>query len=132
MFPLRDENPTELTPVVTFIIIALNVLVWVFVQQAGAGEEYLASLCAFAAIPADITGSLASGDVIQLGQDAACQVSGLGWITILTSMFMHGSWMHLIGNMWFLWVFGNNIEDSMGHIRFVIFYVVCWHHWRTS
>ena len=125
MFPLRDENPTELTPVVTFIIIALNVLVWVFVQQAGAGEGYLASLCTFAAIPADITGGLSAGDVIQLGQDAACRVAGLGWITVLTSMFMHGSWMHLIGNMWFMWVFGNNVEDSMGHIRFVIFYLLC-------
>ena len=125
MFPLRDENPTELTPVVTFIIIALNVLVWVVVQQAGAGDGYLASLCSLAAIPADITGSLVAGDVIQLGPEATCQVSGLGWLTILTSMFMHGSWMHLIGNMWFLWVFGNNIEDSMGHIRFVIFYLLC-------
>ena len=125
MFPLRDENPTELTPVVTFIIIALNVLVWVFVQQAGSGDGYMASLCTFAAIPADITGGLSAGDVIQLGQDATCQVSGLGWITVLTSMFMHGSWMHLIGNMWFMWVFGNNIEDSMGHVRFVIFYLLC-------
>ena len=125
MFPLRDENPTELTPVVTFVIIALNVLVWVLVQQAGAGDGYLASLCTFGAIPADITGSLSPGDVIQLGPDAACEAVGLGWFTLLTSMFMHGSWMHLIGNMWFMWVFGNNVEDSMGHIRFVIFYLLC-------
>ena len=125
MFPLRDENPTELVPVVTFVIIALNVLVWLFGQQAGAGEGFLASLCAFGAIPADITGSLDPGSLIQLGPDLACRASGLGWLTILTSMFMHGGWMHLIGNMWFLWVFGNNIEDSMGHIRFVIFYLLC-------
>ena len=125
MFPLRDENPTELTPVVTFVIIVLNVLVWVVVQQAGAGEGFLASLCTFGAIPADITGALAPGELIRLGPETACQVAGLGWLTILTSMFMHGSWMHLIGNMWFMWVFGNNIEDSMGHIRFVVFYLLC-------
>jgi len=125
MFPLRDENPTELVPVVTFVIIALNVLVWLLVQQAGGGEGFLASLCAYGAIPADITGTLGSGDLIQLGPDLACRASGLGWLTILTSMFMHGGWMHLIGNMWFLWVFGNNVEDSMGHVRFVIFYLLC-------
>ncbi len=125
MFPLRDENPTELVPVVTFVIIVLNVLVWLLVQQAGGGEGFLASLCAYGAIPADITGALGSGDLIQLGPDLACRASGLGWLTILTSMFMHGGWMHLIGNMWFLWVFGNNVEDSMGHVRFVVFYLLC-------
>ena len=125
MFPLRDENPTELVPVVTFVIIAINVLVWLLVQQAGAGEGYLASLCTFGAIPADITGGLDPGVLIQLGPDVACQASGLGWLTILTSMFMHGGWMHLVGNMWFMWVFGNNVEDSMGHVRFVVFYLLC-------
>jgi len=54
----------------------------------------------------------------------ACQVGGPKWATVLTSMFMHGSWMHLIGNMWFLWVFGNNIEDSMGHLRYIVFYLL--------
>jgi membrane associated rhomboid family serine protease len=125
MFPLRDENPTELTPVVTFIIIAINTLVWVFVQHSGMGQGFLSSLCSFGAIPADITGALGQGQVISLGPDATCTVVGQGWLTILTSMFMHGSWMHLIGNMWFLWVFGNNIEDSMGHVRFIVFYLLC-------
>ena len=125
MFPLRDENPTSLTPVVTFVFIAINTLVWVFVQQSGGGQGFLSSLCTFGAIPADITGAINPGSIIPLGSDATCTVGGLGWMTILTSMFMHGSWMHLIGNMWFLWVFGNNIEDSMGHIRFVIFYLLC-------
>ena len=125
MFPLRDENPTELVPVITLVIIAINALVWVLVQQAGAGEGFLASLCALGAIPADITGNLDPGSWIQLGPDLACQASGLGWLTLLTSMFMHGGWMHLIGNMWFMWVFGNNVEDSMGHIRFVVFYLLC-------
>lgn len=125
MFPLQDENPTELTPVVTYIIIALNVAVWLLVQQGGAGEGFLQSLCTFGAIPADITGGLQTGEILQLAPEAVCQVGGLGWLTILTSMFMHGGWMHLIGNMWFMWVFGNNIEDSMGHIRFILFYLLC-------
>ena len=112
-------------PVVTFVFIAINTLVWLFVQQGGGEQGFLSSLCTFGAIPADITGSIIPGSVIPLGPDATCTVGGLGWMTILTSMFMHGSWMHLIGNMWFLWVFGNNIEDSMGHIRFVIFYLLC-------
>jgi len=97
----------------------------VLVQQAGAGEGFLSTLCTFGAIPADITGGLTTGSVIKLAPEVACTVGGLGWVTILTSMFMHGSWMHLIGNMWFMWVFGNNIEDSMGHVRFVIFYLLC-------
>ena len=125
MFPLHDENPTELTPVVTVAIIAANVLVWLLVQQAGAGEGFLASLCSFGAIPADITGGLEPGSLIPLGPELVCRASGLGWLTLFTSMFMHGSWMHLIGNMWFMWVFGNNVEDSMGHARFVGFYLLC-------
>ncbi len=124
MFPLWDENPTELTPFVTFVIIALNVLVWLGVQSGGAGTGFLASLCTFGAIPADVTGAIEGGDIISLGPDAECRVAGYGWVTILTSMFMHGGWMHLIGNMWFLWVFGNNIEDSMGHGRFIAFYLL--------
>ncbi len=125
MFPLKDENPTELTPVVTVAIIVLNVLAWLLVQSGGGGEGFLASLCTFGAIPADITGGLDPGQVIQLGGEVSCEVGGLGWATVLTSMFMHGGWMHLIGNMWFMWVFGNNLEDSMGHFRFIAFYLVC-------
>ncbi len=125
MFPLRDENPTELVPVVTVVIIAFNVLVWLLVQQAGAGNGFLASLCTYGAIPADITGSLAPGALIQLTPEVACRTAGLGWLTLFSSMFMHGGWMHLIGNMWFMWVFGNNIEDSMGHVRFIVFYLLC-------
>ena len=125
MFPLKDENPTELTPVITYIFIAMNVAIWVLVQQGGAGEGFLQSLCTFGAIPADITGGLQTGQVLELAPDAACQIGGLGWMTIVTSMFMHGGWMHLLGNMWFLWVFGNNIEDSMGHVRYILFYLLC-------
>ncbi len=125
MFPLYDENPTELVPFVTIVLIVMNVLTWLLVQQAGAGEGFLASLCSFGAIPAGITGHLPSGAAIELGSGVVCESGHLGWLSLVSSMFMHGGWMHLIGNMWFLWVFGNNIEDSMGHARFVLFYLLC-------
>ena len=124
MFPLRDDNPTELFPFVTILIIAANVLVWLLVQGAGAPEPFLNSLCAYGLIPGEVTGSVLPGDTVSLG-DASCTIGGLGTLTVLSSMFMHGGWMHLIGNMWFLWVFGNNIEDSMGHLRYIIFYLLC-------
>jgi len=124
MFPLRDDNPTRRTPVVTMAVIVLNVLVWVLFQRAGVDERFLLSLCGGGAIPADLTGGLGPGAMISLGGNYSCEVGGLGWGTVLTSMFMHGSWMHLLGNMWFLWIFGNNIEDSMGRGRFVVFYLL--------
>lgn len=124
MFPLRDDNPTELFPFVTILIIVANVLVWLLVQGGGAPDAFLNSLCAYGTIPGEITGSVLPGETVSLG-DAGCTIGGLGAWTVLTSMFMHGGWMHLIGNMWFLWVFGNNIEDSMGHFRYIIFYLLC-------
>ncbi|MCG8469052.1 MAG: rhomboid family intramembrane serine protease [Gemmatimonadetes bacterium] len=124
MFPLRDENPTELTPYVTLLFIALNVIAWLVIQGMGQGEPFLQSLCSYGSIPGEITGQIPEGSRVGLGPGASCTIGGLGWETVLTSMFMHGSWMHLIGNMWFLWVFGNNIEDSMGHVRFVVFYLL--------
>ncbi|MCA9736953.1 MAG: rhomboid family intramembrane serine protease [Gemmatimonadetes bacterium] len=125
MFPLRDDNPTEITPVVTFILIAACVGVWILVQGAGASEAaYIASLCQWGAIPGEVLGSIPSGTRIDLGQQASCTAGGATRITLLTSMFLHGSWMHLIGNMWFLWIFGNNVEDSMGHLRYLAFYLL--------
>lgn len=125
MFPLSDENPTELTPFITVALIALNVIVWVYVQGAGFHDSTLfESVCKYGMIPAEITGRTAGYHGVQLAPGVPCRYGGLTWSTIFTSMFLHGSWLHLIGNMWFLWVFGNNIEDSMGHIRFVIFYLL--------
>lgn len=116
MIPLNDENPTELTPWMTMLLIAINLLVWWMVQGAGLDFKALeASVIAYGTYPCEITGQI----------PGECRVEGPGWGALLTSMFMHGGWMHLIGNMLFLWVFGNNIEDSMGHIRFLVFYVVC-------
>jgi len=122
VFPLRDENPTVITPIVTVVLIAANAAAWLFVQGAGTGERFLASLCAYGAIPGEITGAFALGDRVPLGP-GTCGIGGLAGSALVTSMFLHGGWFHLLGNMWFLWVFGNNIEDSMGHLRFVVFFL---------
>ncbi len=124
MFPLKDDNPTELVPYVTLAIIAACVAVWVLIQGGGAAEvPYLRSLCELGTIPAEVAGGQTRGTVA-LGQGAECELGGLTWQTLFTSMFLHGSWMHLLGNMWFLWIFGNNVEDSMGHGRFLVFYLL--------
>ncbi len=130
--PYKDENPTELTPVVTLGIIALNVAAWLFVQGAGADEPLTRSVCQLGLIPGELLGKVPVGAVIPLGRDPLGHLitcpNPIGpphIATVLTSMFMHGGWLHILGNMWFLWVFGNNIEDSMGHARFVVFYLLC-------
>jgi membrane associated rhomboid family serine protease len=127
VFPLRDENPTLLTPYVTVALIAVNIVVWVFVQGGGMSADLLSStVCTYGMIPAEITGRTAGhlGVVLDPGMPA-CVFGGLTWQAMFSSMFMHGSWMHVIGNMWFLWLFGNNVEDSMGHIRYLVFYLIC-------
>jgi membrane associated rhomboid family serine protease len=125
MIPYRDENETQRTPYITGLIIALNVLVWIFIQGAGEGRTLAQSVCELGLIPAEITASVPPGTRIEVGPDTLCQIGqGQNVSHLLTSMFLHGSWMHLIGNMWFLWIFGNNIEDSMGRIRFIVFYIL--------
>lgn len=126
MFPYKDENPTVLTPLVTFGIIGVNVLIWVFVQGLGGEPSMSRSVCELALIPGELLGRVDPGTQVRLSRRAVCVLGGSQtWFTPLSSMFLHGGWFHIIGNMWFLWVFGNNVEDSMGHIRFVIFYVLC-------
>ncbi len=116
MFPLRDDNPTELFPLFTIGFIVSCLAVWIWVQGAGLAPDTLeASVCSLGAIPAEIFGSGSGG--------GPCSFGGLTWHALVTSMFLHGSWMHVIGNMWFLWIFGNNVEDSMGRLRFVVFYL---------
>ena len=120
MFPLRDENPTTLSPLSTLGVIAACTAVWVFLQGAGMSEEtYYSSICNLGVIPAELTGSFNMST-----QEGPCPTGGIGWPALFTSMFSHGSWMHLIGNMWFLWIFGNNIEDAMGHMRFMAFFIL--------
>ena len=126
MFPYKDENPTFTTPVVTLALIAANLAVWVFIQGLGTAPALPNSVCRLGFIPGYLFGGIPPQTEISLGYGVTCNLGGLpAWLTVLTSMFMHGGWMHLIGNVWFLWVFGNNIEDSTGHGRFLVFYLLC-------
>ncbi len=126
MFPYRDDNPTLATPIVTVALIAANVLMWVMVQGMGAEPNLSASVCELGLIPGELFGRLPEGYRLPIAPGAACEIGGEPvWYTPLTSMFLHGGWLHLIGNMWFLWVFGNNVEDSMGRVRYLVFYLLC-------
>ena len=125
MIPYHDENETRRTPVVTMVLIAACVITWIFVQGAGAERPLAASVCNLGLIPGELTGSANPGARFPMGEGLVCVVDpGAQTTNILTSMFLHGSWMHLIGNMWFLWLFGNNIEDSMTRPRFLAFYLL--------
>ncbi len=126
MFPLRDENPTVRPAVATLIIIGLNAVAWIFVQGLGSELPLVKSLCGFGLIPAELLGTVNTGTAVPITEQYSCVLEGeRGLYTPLTSMFLHGSWFHIIGNMWFLWVFGDNVEDSMGPFRFVAFYLLC-------
>ena len=125
MFPYHDENQTQRTAFVTLLIIGLNVVVWLLVQGAGSMLSVARSVCELGLIPGELTGMLAPGTRFPMGDGLVCLTDpGRQVSHVVTSMFLHGSWMHLLGNMWFLWLFGNNIEDSMGHGRFVVFYLL--------
>jgi membrane associated rhomboid family serine protease len=126
VFPYRDENETVRAPVATVAIIAVTALVWVLVQGAGASNQLAASVCHFGLIPGELTLSVTPGADFAMGEGLSCLMDGgRAPEHVLTSIFLHGSWMHILGNMWFLWIFGNNVEDSMGHVRFVVFYLLC-------
>ena len=126
MFPYHDENETLRTAYVTIVLISVNVLAWVVIQGAGAMLPLAQSVCNFGLIPGELTGALGPGVGFPMGEDLVCVTDpGPQTLNVVTSMFLHGSWMHLLGNMWFLWLFGNNIEDSMTRPRFVAFYLSC-------
>jgi membrane associated rhomboid family serine protease len=111
VLPLRDNLPTRRFPVVTVALIAANVLVFVLYQGAGSGESFLSSVTDLAFRPCEVEDS--------------CPTAGEGpAVTLFTSMFLHGDWLHLLGNMLFLWIFGNNVEDTLGRPRFIAFYVL--------
>jgi membrane associated rhomboid family serine protease len=114
MFPLRDDNPPSRPPIVTRAFVALCVLVFLWQFSMGAGGEQI--IYALGVIPAVLLGHAELPSDIALVPPSA---------TMFTSMFMHGGWMHLIGNMLYLWIFGDNVEDSMGHGRFTVFYLTC-------
>ena len=115
MIPLNDDNPTERTPVVTIAFIAACVLVFFYQASlpAGSGDTFVFQ---YGAIPALVFGQ---ADLPEM------DVAIPAYTTLVTSMFLHGGWMHLIGNMLYLWIFGNNIEDVMGHAKYVVFYLTC-------
>jgi len=125
MFPYRDENQTIRTPYATFVLIAINVAVWLFVQGAGSELALARSICNFGLIPGELTLSVPVGTSFRMGEQLQCLTDpGRQTSHIFTSMFLHGSWMHILGNMWFMWIFGNNVEDAMGRARFVVFYLL--------
>jgi membrane associated rhomboid family serine protease len=115
MFLLRDDNPISITPFVTWFLIALNVLVF-FYQLSLGPRDFRLFPYKFGAIPAVIVGEES------LSRNIAAVPP---YLSIFTSIFLHGGWMHLIGNMWFLWIFGNNIEEAMGSLRYLLFYLIC-------
>jgi membrane associated rhomboid family serine protease len=126
VFPLYDENPHFLTPLTTWAVIATNVAAWLLVQGLGTEPALGASVCTYGLVPGELLQRLPPGTQVPLGDSVACITTARpAWHTLVTSMFLHGGWMHLIGNMWFLWIFGNNVEDSMGHARFAVFYLLC-------
>lgn len=133
LLPIGDDNSDRTrTPYINYLLIAINILVFIFLQ--GAGND-LAFTYAFSTVPAEI---ITGKDIIttsQLVQDAATgqtfELPGLQptpvsvYLTLITSMFMHGGWAHLGGNVLYLWIFGDNIENRLGHGRYLLFYLVC-------
>jgi len=115
MIPLRDDNPTTIKPLVTIGFIVLCSLVFLWQLSLGA-NGFRSAVMSLGVIPATLFGDKNLPPELSLVPPT---------MTVLTSQFLHGSWMHLIGNMLYLWIFGNNVEDAMGHVRFAIFYLLC-------
>jgi len=114
MIPLRDANPSRRLPFITILLIAANCAVFFYELSLGPhGLQRLVYLLGM--VPARVTAFPTNPDI----------GAGDALVPLLTSMFLHGGWLHLIGNMWFLWIFGDNIEDRLGHLRFLLFYLLC-------
>jgi len=112
----------------TYAILAVMFATWILVQGAGFDHQALAvSVCNLGMVPGELTHMAPLGTTVPLGQGLACVVDNeqINVFTPFTSMFLHGGWGHLLGNALFFWVFGNNIEDSLGHFRFLTFYLIC-------
>ena len=119
MFPIRDDNPQINTPYACYGLIAANIIAWLLLQSVGQQPHLSQSICQFGLIPADLLSN-------HFDTRTFCPIDNIpNWETLVSSMFMHGGWMHLIGNRWFLWIFGNNVEDAMGTVRFFFFYLLC-------
>lgn len=115
MVPLNDDNPIKITPYLTYALIALNVVV--FIHEMRLPPQELESFVrTYAIVPRELTASFVSGDTNQIFPQL---------LTLVTSQFLHGGFLHLAGNMLFLWIFGNNIEEQLGRFKFLIFYLTC-------
>jgi membrane associated rhomboid family serine protease len=113
--PIRDDNPIQITPYVTYGLIVLNILIFVY-EATLPGPRLEQFLTAWAVIPDELSATL-------LRQGNAAGPPEL--LTLITSQFLHGGLLHVGGNMLYLWIFGNNVEDKMGHVRFIVFYLLC-------
>lgn len=130
MFPIGDDNSDRtITPIVNYVFIGLNILVFLFLQQLGSNDAFS---YAFSLVPKEVTEGidLTGIQVIRdslgnTGQIQHFETPLPVYFNFLSSMFMHGDIMHIIGNMLFLWIFGDNLENLLGHIRFAAFYIVC-------
>ena len=118
MIPIRDDAPRFSTPYVNYFIILLNVLIFLFELSVGwqNQEQLNALMYTFGVVPKHVTAAL--------GHSAQGGVAG-AFVPVLTSMFLHASWLHILGNMWWLWIFGDNIEDYLGHFLYLAFYLMC-------
>lgn len=127
VMPLGDDDlDRRVVPIVTYALIAINVIVWLF--ELSGGERFING---YSTVPFEITHNtdLVGTQVIHIGDQSVNIDLYAGpkpvYLTLLTSMFMHASWMHIIGNMLYLWIFGDNIEDRLGHAKFFVFYLIC-------
>ena len=143
VIPIHDDNPTRRTPIVTYLLIALNFLVFLsepVVSQIGVGTQTVQQVCSqqayfdkYAAIPKELTSGhplpphryVLSGGSEHFTCPVIDDSNKRPYLSVLYAMFLHGGWLHLLGNMLFLWVFGNNVEDIFGRIKFLLFYVFC-------
>jgi len=119
MFPIRDDQPRFSTPLVNYFIIALNVAVYLLIElpvQFQGARQFDVLVLQFGLIPHDVVRAVAGVHNYPLGANL---------LTIFTSMFLHGDILHIVGNLWFLWIFGDNIEDHLGHFPYLIFYLLC-------
>ncbi len=114
MIPVRDDQPRFSTPYVTYFLIGLNVVIFLF-EASLTPRGFKVLLFQLGMIPSNITGVLTGSHEAGIAS---------AFLPTLTSMFLHGSWMHVIGNMWFLWIFGDNIEDYLGHFKYLVFYLL--------
>lgn len=134
VFPIADDNSDRtIVPVVNYVLLAVNILVFVVFQRLGQDERFT---YAYATVPQEILTGQDVDQTVVIRDPLRGEVIGQidhqrlpafvpVYVTLLTSMFMHGGLMHLLGNMLFLWIFGDNVEDVLGHVRYLVFYLIC-------